>query len=110
MMLKRKPFKEVFGAFLYNDTKHFLMSIKRARVPGDTRWKSKRPRAYFCAALFCHRRTFSLWNFVLCLFKISYIKSKVTQDHSETINLFSMWNKANDATYTHKFYLQDNMF
>lgn len=56
------------------------------------------------------REFFSLWNSVLCLFKISYIKSKVTQDHSETINLFSMWNKANDATFSHKFYLQDNMF
>lgn len=28
--------------------------------------------------------------------EISYIKSKVTQDHSETINLLSMWNNAND--------------
>lgn len=47
---------------------------------------------------------------VLFFVEILYIKSKVTQDHSETINLFSMWNNSNDATYTHKYYLQDNMF
>jgi hypothetical protein len=60
-------------------------------------------------ALFCHHRMeFSLSR----LLKISYIKSKVTQDHSATINLApeqasERGKKHDDATNmnAHKFYL-----
>lgn len=89
----------------------FSTSKRRDRLEKSLDARTVPTGAEFFALHYSVTATFiSLWNFVLCLFKISYIKSKVTRDHSETINLFSMWNKANDATYTHKFYLQDNMF
>lgn len=62
----------------------------KSRSPADKFRHRNHPRLmlkYFAvlAALFCHRRTVSFrygtFFFVLCLFKISYIKSKVTRDH-----------------------------